>query len=556
MDLFEQQQQQQQQKFYDTFLLVGIALSITIFLIRLVTINEVFFYYLIFFNFFSASYLLSKSKNSKLNKVGLIFFCSSMYLSVSLMYFFSAGKSHTTALWLIALPLLYSFFLKIHVTRSLSIISALIFLLVFIINNYLGISIEIIHLASPSYYFGIHASLLIFLIYYGVTNFNSAQEQLYKSKHELLSQKTINSQKDTFLSNMSHELRTPLNGIYGALQLVKGETDAEKSLLKAAKHSAEALNRIVSDILDLQKLEAGKLIITNEWFQVKGLFEQVRYLHSALAEIKGVALNVHIEPNIPYELSGDELRLQQVINNLVSNAVKFTAEGSVTVHARYEDNKLSINVSDTGIGMDDAALSHLFDRFIQADASITKKYAGTGLGMAISKDLVELMGGTISVSSTPNKGTTFTVTLPLEGRQQIAQAVTPTTQPKLSKDLRILFVDDLATNTLVGQALLADHFDNVDTAHSGSEALAKLNDSSYDLLITDIGMPGMSGEELHDAVKAEIPHLPVIALTGNASKADRDKYLGMGFDGVATKPFQLENLLALISDIFEAKKIV
>ena len=222
--------------------------------------------------------------------------------------------------------------------------------------------------------------------------------------------------KDLFLSNMSHELRTPLNGIYGALQLVEGSDETEKAVMRAAKKSAESLNRIVSDILDIQKLSSGKLEIAPQWNETAAIFEQAQNLFMPLADINHVTLNLTIDTSLPNELYCDELRLGQILNNLVGNAIKFTEQGSVSIATRYEEGSLIVSISDTGIGMDDISLNHLFDRFTQADSSLRKKYAGTGLGMAITKELIELMAGSIDVASQLGQGTTFTVKLPLQGR--------------------------------------------------------------------------------------------------------------------------------------------
>ncbi len=235
-------------------------------------------------------------------------------------------------------------------------------------------------------------------------------------RRSLQKEQELSKAKDIFLSNMSHELRTPLNGIYGALQIVEGSDETEKAVMRAAKKSAESLNRIVSDILDIQKLSNGKLEIVPEWNRAEAIFQQAQNLFMPLADIKHVALNLTIDASLPSELYCDELRLGQILNNLVGNAIKFTEQGSVSIDTRYEEGSLIVSISDTGIGMDDIALSHLFDRFTQADSSLRKKYAGTGLGMAITKELVELMAGSIDVVSQLGQGTTFTVTLPLQGR--------------------------------------------------------------------------------------------------------------------------------------------
>ncbi len=232
-------------------------------------------------------------------------------------------------------------------------------------------------------------------------------------------EKQANHEKDIFLSNMSHELRTPLNGIYGVLQIIDLKTQAntkDKELVSSAKWATESLTRIVNDILDMQKLIGNKIQLYPQWAISRELFSQAVHLYRPITNTKNVALNFVISENVPAHIYCDELRLGQILNNVLGNAIKFTEQGSIDLIVDYENNKLVIIISDTGIGMDETALSHLYDRFTQADSSTTKKYGGTGLGMAITKQLVELMNGTIDVESKAGKGSTFTIKIPLEGQ--------------------------------------------------------------------------------------------------------------------------------------------
>lgn len=352
--------------------------------------------------------------------------------------------------------------------------------------------------------------------------------------------------KTLFLSNMSHELRTPLNGIYGALQVVEGATEAEKSLLEAAKHSTEALNTIVSDILDIQKMSAGKLHLSMQWCKTIDLFKHVQKLHSISAKTKGIDFDTVLSPDLPDEIKCDAIRLEQILNNVISNAIKFTPDGMVQLKATYQDAVLQISVVDTGIGMDNKILHQLFERFTQADNSSTRQFGGTGLGMAITKELVELMQGEIAVDSVLGKGTTFMIRIPLDGRHSASPQAAQAIDPVDVKDLRVLLVDDVTTNTLVGAAMLAPHVAHIETASSGQEALEKLASQPFDVLLTDIGMPHMSGEELQQIANKHYPFMAVIALTGNAAPADIQHYKDLGFDGVATKPFTTEALLVMI----------
>lgn len=508
--------------------------------------------FILFLPFTYAFYKLSQSKKTiHLSRIG---FTAASSIAFIVMFFSNGLFNSITSLW----GLTFALMSYVGLDKRLGTLSFIVTIAVFAFTKialefgYLhqlntirtSLTTELLHLLS-----------MILIAYQAMSRFSELiQIPVNVINDAFLREHELNRAKDTFLSNMSHELRTPLNGIYGALQIVKGENDAEKSLLKAAKHSAQALNRIVSDILDIQKLSEGKVELAPEWCNSQTFFNNISQLHLSSTALLDIELHVNVHPSVPKKLYCDETRLGQVINNIMGNAIKFTHQGSVTLLVHYHDNTLHLDVTDTGIGMDEAALSHLFDRFTQADASITKKYQGTGLGMAITKELVDLMHGTIELTSTPGEGTTFSVAIPMQGSQQTHSNNADSNIRLAHKDIRILLVDDVDTNTLIGREILRPHFSLVDTASSGSEALVKLDASSYDLLITDIGMPGMSGEELHHAVKAQMPHLPIIALTGNASREDRERYLGMGFDGVTVKPFQLEDLLSLIHGVFETKQ--
>jgi signal transduction histidine kinase/CheY-like chemotaxis protein len=353
--------------------------------------------------------------------------------------------------------------------------------------------------------------------------------------------------KNLFLSNMSHELRTPLNGIYGALQLVEGHTDTEKSLLNAAKNSAEALNRIVGDILDSQRLQEGRIKLLTSWHTTLDIFNHSVELFRSVASVKKLTINANLSATLPHAIHCDDVRLGQIINNILGNAIKFTDKGEIKLSANYIEDHLIIEISDSGIGMDEVALNHLFERFTQADSSLRKQYQGAGLGMSITKQLVEIMNGTIEVTSELGKGTTFKVTLPFEG-----QSVTPLKptasyrSANSSESAVILLVDDDASNRLVGSEILKKQFKNVETAADGKEALEKIINGHYDLVVTDIGMPIMNGEELLENIKSSRPDLPVIALTGNAYQTDIDSYISQGFSAVETKPFDKVSILRTV----------
>ncbi len=386
-----------------------------------------------------------------------------------------------------------------------------------------------------------------------ITNLQSMAQIITDNEQHLENEKRA---KDRFLSNMSHELRTPLNGIYGALQLVEGTNETEKSLLEAAKHSTEALTEIIGSILDSQRITEGKFHLAEDWFACEEVFDNVFQLKRVVAELKSIQFDVIYTSDIPDEIYIDKLRLSQILNNVVGNAIKFTDKGYVSVSVEF-NHALIIRVRDTGIGMSEELQNHIFERFLQADDSISKRFQGAGLGLAITKQLVELMSGSISVSSTPNMGSEFTITLPVATRtlsankpQEVKHHAT------FSASLRILYVDDSSTNLIVGKVAIANHFPNVETASSGKEALEKLQQHNYDIVITDIGMPHMSGEELLVEIKRSYPQIPVMALTGNAGKDDIEGYLAQGFVDVITKPFNADKLIAAIDALSSQKSTI
>lgn len=352
--------------------------------------------------------------------------------------------------------------------------------------------------------------------------------------------------KDVFLSNMSHELRTPLNGIYGALQIIKGGNDSERELLSAAKECTQSLSEIISTILDSQKMSAGQFTLDNAWHPCEPTLQSVTKLHQAAASLKSIEFYVTLR-HLPDEIYCDKTRLGQILNNVIGNAVKFTEQGGIRITIGYEDGQLNIIVADTGIGMNETAIKHLFERFTQADSSISRRFQGTGLGMAITKQLVDLMNGTIDVKSAPGEGTEFAISLPMHARgTSQTQTEVPLDTRGYDSRLRILLVDDIATNLTVVKMALEEHFSQIDIAYDGLEAWEKIANHSYDIVITDISMPKMNGVELLSTLRQHGHKIPVIALTGIASYTDIQHYIASGFAAVLTKPLDVEKLLKAV----------
>ncbi len=375
--------------------------------------------------------------------------------------------------------------------------------------------------------------------------------------------------KENFMTNMSHEIRTPLNAILGFTNLLKAKKLDESSseFVGSIQKAGENLLTIINDILDLSKIEAGMVRIEATPFSVRGLLHSIQTLFSEKVKEKKLVLQGEISPSVPDTLVGDATRLTQVLVNLIGNALKFTEKGGINIAVSNKQSdghtiQLEFSITDTGIGIEPSKLSCIFDRFNQAEDSITRKYGGTGLGLSIVKDLVILQDGDISVESEPGKGTTFRFFIPytIASRQIPVPETVDISQFKITanRSVKILVVDDNEMNRSLMKHLLTEWDLSFDMAGNGTEALNYLKKDRYDLILMDIQMPEIDGYTATRLIRRELQlDVPIVAMTAHALAGEREKCLSSGMNEYISKPinekelYQLINRFASISSIKE-----
>ena len=494
----------------------------------------------------------------------------------------------TVMIWALFTPIAASIFMDKNNALIWFIAYFVLLLISAAIQNFLSANITPIPEAARVTFFilnlGAGSAGLYLLVSYtsnqeklAITRLNRKQQELERKSEGLrvtnvqlaearVSADAANLAKSNFLANMSHEIRTPMNAIIGMthLALQTELNDKQKSYIGKAHHSAENLLGILNDILDFSKIEANKLELEAVDFQLEAVIDNMITLTKLMAEEKGIQLSVCIDPDVPKYLNGDPLRLSQVLINLGDNAVKFSNRGDaisfkVTLQEETElDARLQFNVQDTGIGITPEQQERLFQPFSQADNSTTREYGGTGLGLVISQKVVQMMDGEIWVESEQDVGSTFTFTVHLKKQQgSLSQIGSSDAQSKSTYNeatarlhgAKILLVDDNDLNQEYLCELLEMIGITVETAFNGQEALNLLANQDFDGVLMDCQMPIMDGyEATHQIRKQEkFKDMPVIAMTANVMRGDREKVLAVGMNDHIPKPFEIDAMFATLA---------
>lgn len=418
--------------------------------------------------------------------------------------------------------------------------------------------------------FGFAVFLIAVVLFYRLYLIKKTQKAL-QQKNNIINAEKEKAQaseraKHRFLANMSHEIRTPMNAIKGMTDILirRNPREDQETYLASIKQSSDSLLVIINDILDISKIEAGKIELEHEPFSINEVIENVHTLMQFKAEEKGLLLEKDV-PSETISVYGDSSRLKQILINLIGNAIKFTEKGVVrtSVKSERKEGKLNLHftISDTGIGIDKERINKIFKSFEQAYSDTNRKFGGTGLGLSISKKLVKIHGGKIWVESTKGRGSEFHFIIPYDvavtPTENMKQEPQGTIHPEQLKGLRVLLVEDNQFNAVVAQEEMEDTIEDVrvDLAENGAIALEKLKTNSYDIVLMDVQMPVMNGYEASRAIRQlsnSGAHTPIIAMTANVLKEEVDKCFEAGMDLFIGKPFNTEELVQKISKLIKS----
>jgi len=513
-------------------------------------------------------FLLRKNKNNLLLVSRLLMFFA---LGVAFLVTIRMTEIDTRFTWL-SLNTYLIFYLLGEREGRIWFVSMLTFFSLFVVFNVIQISgLEFI------VFFSVNTILAFFLVQYEKIKEQSEYIHLNYTKNlenavrektfELQKQKdnlesevkrrtsellVANRAKGDFLANMSHEIRTPLNAILGFISILKrDETDeTRKKHFDVVDSSGKTLLTIINDILDFSKIENGKLDIEYSGFNIQKAYEDIYSLFYEKAKEKEISLSLEIEKMIPVNVLGDVVRVKQILSNILSNAIKFTpkkGEISIVVSYDVQSEHLFCSIKDNGIGISQENIEHIFSSFSQADSSTTRKFGGTGLGLSISKHLVELMDGSIGVDSVIDEGTTFTFDIRLELLDEDLKSDESIEEEIVfDSSNKILVVEDNKTNQMLLKMLLLDLDLSCDIADNGLEAFNKVQEKEYDIILMDENMPVMNGIEATKKIRELKIEVPIVAVTANALKGDREKFLDAGMNDYISKPIDNDEFIQVL----------
>lgn len=494
-----------------------------------------------------------------------------LYFSIYPLTFFSSGGIYGGAPVVFAFALVYVFLVTEKWERAAALAICILSTAVCFLVSYLHPELLTRHTVSEEYIEFFLSILLVTLLLCMLFTFVT---EVYKSENRIVQRQKkeiedLHQAQKRFFSSMSHEIRTPVNAIIGLNEMTLREDIPDE--VRENSHNIEVASKTllhtINEILDLSRLETGSMVILNNNYNIKSMLSDIDSMIRLRAQEKGLTFNIQVDPALPSMLCGDEMRIKQVLLNVITNAVKYTHRGSVTlsVSGKTEDSGdffVIYDVTDTGIGIREDDIPYLFSAFQRVDEQSTHMIEGTGLGLSIVKQLLDMMGGSVNVTSEYGKGSNFHIEIPQKVTDQtpIGKVDPAKTQESgasrqksnfIAPEIKILAVDDTPMNLMVVKKLLRDTKINVETAGSGAEALSKTADTHYDLILMDHQMPEMDGIECLHQIREQSPGMcrdsKIVCLTANVGAELDKEYLQEGFDGYLVKPIRgitLENEIA------------